>query len=538
MRKRKFEYAAKVQQLIDTYSRTTFDTTPAQLRHMDAKYMDRMTFRVSPLQMVCIECQLIPSVLGKRLTMETPIDGTILVYERGRTDTQKMIRYQAHIVPEAQRLLDSVVQKTIIVEPTSVFLEHVFIHECTTVMLRIRNISNTQQNYWISSDSGNDCILSSPNKEGQVNRQEQQELPVDIYCLLPGTITKHLTITTQTTTQTVAIQITSEYKQILGFPGLPESRTIDFGNIMLTSLQEVEERSSFIIENHTDAVFYVCILNDRPKDLLVYEQDPKMPQVRPFALPGNSSIRVNLLLHPDIDLYYYRKFRATIISATLTIKAFETEEEAQDVQSVPCFFASQICVKAVVGLIGIWSSDPRIDFGSVSESLLEAVFTVRNRSSHIPLDFVCSCSEGLSVVPASFKLLGPALQQSQQELTLRFRPSAAGINEAKLQLLLSGAVPYTKTIDVVAFVDPNVIETNLPKNAKNIDCVQLGAMYVVGGARCTSRSRTGPARASRSSSSAARSSSGRAPPSNGHSTSRRRTPSTTRTSRRSRTACS
>jgi hypothetical protein len=64
LRKKKHEYAAKVQQLIDNYSRTTSDTTPAQLPHMDAKYVDRMTFRVAPLQMVCIEFRLIPSVLG------------------------------------------------------------------------------------------------------------------------------------------------------------------------------------------------------------------------------------------------------------------------------------------------------------------------------------------------------------------------------------------------------------------------------------------------------------------------------------------
>jgi hypothetical protein len=250
---------------------------------------------------------------------------------------------------------------------------------------------------------------------------------------------------------------------------------------MLTSLQEVEERSSFIIANVTDTTFYVCILNDRPKDILVYEQDPKMPQVRPFALPGNSSVRINLLLHPELDLYFYRRYKASLIAATLTIKAFETEEEAQEMPSVPCLFASQISVKAVVGLIGISSSDPKIDFGSVSESILEANVTVRNRSSHIPLDFLCSCSEGLSVEPQSFTLLGQAFQQSQQDLTLRFRPSAAGTNEAKLQLLHSGPVPYTKTIEVVAFVDPKIIATDLPKNAKNIDCAALGSMYVVGG---------------------------------------------------------
>jgi hypothetical protein len=482
IRKKKFEYAAKVQQLIDTYSRTTFDTTPAQLRQMDAKYMDRMTFRVAPLQMVCIECQLIPSVLvGKRLTIESRVDGAILVYERGRSETQKMIRYQAHVAPEAQRLLDSTVQRTVVVEPTAVTLDHVFIHECTTITLRIRNVSNTQQTYWISSDSGNDCIVSSPNKEGQVNRQEQQDLPVDVYCLLPGSITKHLTITTQTTTQTVVFQITSEYRQILEFPGLPDTRTIDFGSIMLTSLQAVEERSSFMIANVTDSPFHVCIVNDRPKEVLVYEQDPEVPQVRPFALPGRSSVRMNILLQPEIDLYAYRKYRASIIAATITIMAFETEEEAQEMQSVPCIFASQISVKAIVGLIGISSSDPKIDSGSVSGSVLEAVVVVKNKSSHIGLDFVCSCSEGLSVEPESFTLLGHVFQQSQQELTVRFRPSTAGINEAKLQLLLSGAVSYTKTIEVVAFVDPKVIETNLPKNAKNIDYLAIGSLYVVNG---------------------------------------------------------
>ena len=80
--------------------------------------MDRVTFHAAPLQMICIEIQLIPSVSsGKRLTIDSEIEGAILVYERGRNDTQKIIHYNAHVIPEAQRLFDSMVKNSITVEP-------------------------------------------------------------------------------------------------------------------------------------------------------------------------------------------------------------------------------------------------------------------------------------------------------------------------------------------------------------------------------------------------------------------------------------
>ena len=479
-RKKKHEYAAKVQCLIDNLSKTTVDSTATQLKQMNAKYMERITFRIAPLQMVCIEFQLIPSVMtGKRLSIDIPIEGAVFVYERGRTETQKMIRYKAHIIPEAQRLLDSVVQKAIVVEPMLIQMENVYVHECVTKTIKIRNISNTQQNFWISSDSGNDCIITSSRNEGQLKTQEEQELAIDVFCLEPGTITKQLAITTQTTTQTVTIQITAQYKEHLKFPGLPENHTIDFGTIALTSLQVIEERSAFNILNVSDSPFYVSILNNRPKDILVYEQDPRVPQIKPFCLMPHASVRMNILMQPEIDPITYRKYTATIISGTLTIKAFETEEEAAEAQNVPCIFASQIFVKASIGRIGLGLSDVVIDCGSVKKEHQNAVISVKNRSSHIPIEVMTACSQGLTVDPQNFTLQGFKVQKSGQDLNLTFRPSADGLNEAKLQLTVSATpAQYTKTIKVFAFVDPGIITTNLPKSSKHIDVLVLGPLYI------------------------------------------------------------
>lgn len=479
-RKKKHEYAAQVKCLIDNLSKTTFDSTATQLKQMNAKYMERITFRIGPLQMVCIEFQLIPSVMtGKRLSIDIPIEGAVFVYEHGRTETQKMIRYKAHIIPEAQRLLDTVVQKAVIAEPSSIQIDNVFVHECVTRTIKIRNISNTQQNFWISSDSGNDCIITSSRNEGQLKTQEEQEFAIDVFCLQPGTITKQLAITTQTTTQTITFQITAQYKKVLEFPGLPENQTIDFGNMALNSLQVIEERSAFNILNVTDTPFYVSILNNRPKDILVYEQDPRVPQIKPFCLPPHASVRMNILMQPEIDPITYRKYTATLISGTLTIKAFDTEEEAAEAQNASCLFASQIFVKAAIGRIGLSLSDILIDCGSVKKEPQNVVVSVKNRSSHIPVEILTACTQGLSVDPQHITLQGYKVQKNGQDLNLTFRPSADGLNEAKLQLSVS-AMPsqYQKTINVVAFVDPGIITTNLPKSSKQIDVLVLGPVYI------------------------------------------------------------
>jgi hypothetical protein len=117
----------------------------------------------------------------------------------------------------------------------------------------------------------------------------------------------------------------------------------------------------------------------------------------------------------------------------------------------------------------------------VTERKLEASVMVKNRSSHIPLEVLCSCSEGLAVEPNSFSLQGTTSQPHQHELKIAFRPSGTGINEAKLHLALTGSTPYTKVIDVVAFVDPGWIETDLLKGPKRIDYLPLGSLYVVNG---------------------------------------------------------
>jgi hypothetical protein len=211
--------------------------------------------------------------------------------------------------------------------------------------------------------------------------------------------------------------------------------------------------------------------------LHVYEQDPRQAATRPILIAPSSSLCMNILLHPHLDLVHFRKYKATLVDAKLTVRAFETEEEAEDAHSIACSFASTISVRAVVGAIGIWASVSKIDFGSVSRRAQETVMTVRNRSTHIPIDVVCSSSRGVEVEPSSFSLAG----LKEQELTVRFTPPAFGINNADVQLVVRDPVLYTKSLDVIAFVDQQSIETNLPRSSKQIETLDLGSLYVVNG---------------------------------------------------------
>ncbi|KAH0788356.1 hypothetical protein GPJ56_007715 [Histomonas meleagridis] len=373
-RKNKIEYAQKIQRLIDNLSNTTIDNTSTQLKQMDAKYMDCFTFRCAPLQMVCIELQLIPSILsGKRISISIPLEGAILIYENKRIETQKIVHYKAHLIPNTQRLLDSVVQKSLIVEPTFIEINDIFVHESVRTHIKLKNISNTLQNYWISSDgNNNNCIISSPKSEGSIKTQESLELAIDIFPLNPGKITKIINITTQTSVINITLQIHSEFKPVLSFPSLPENSTIDFGYIPLTSLQVIEERSAFNIFNISNNILYLSILNDHQKEIIVYEKDSRQPQTKEFMLNPHQLIRMNVLLQPEIDLIHYQKYLTTLINGKLLIKAYETLEEAQHSTIQPAIFEKEITVNAAFGRIGISCSEQNIDLGTVSKKLMNA----------------------------------------------------------------------------------------------------------------------------------------------------------------------
>ena len=479
-RKNKTAYAAQVQHLLDNLSEQKQGTTNAQLKHMDAKYMDRVTFHAAPLQMICIEIQLIPSVSsGKRLTIDSEIEGAILVYERGRNDTQKIIHYNAHVIPEAQRLFDSMVKNSITVEPSSFSLEHVYVQECKSVELKIKNVSNTTQNYWISSDSTRECIITSPKSEGTIKPQEIQEIRVDIFCMIPGNLTKSMVLTTQTSSQTISFQIHSEYQKILSFPGLPENKTIDFGNFPMTSLQIIEERSSISICNTSANPVYVSIINSDEDNLLIYEQDPREPQSTPFLLEPNATSIMNILMEPQIDPAPYHRYRTKIIDATLTIKAYETLEEAEE--SSGCLSQDEIKVTAKLGRIGLHLSNPTIDFGTVKKETLSYKLKVKNRSSHIPFEVFTNSSQGIIVNPSVFSIEGKKIGENTKEIELKFTPSSDGVNDGKVQFTINGVSSYTKTLNVTAFVDPGIIKTDLPVDDKMTDIINIGELYVNNG---------------------------------------------------------
>lgn len=547
-RKNKTVYAEQVQHLLDNLTSTQKQTnTSPQIKHMmNTKYMDHFGFNESPFQMIAVELQLITIVKSgeRRGQFNGEIEGSILIYEKGRTESQKIIHYKARVNPKEQRLLQQISENpsklnssdqlqenssSLVIEPKSFNLKHLHVQECKSLEITIKNTSSKTQNYWISSDSTRDCIISSPKNEGSIEPNESHIIRVDIFCTAPGEMNKSIMVTTENSMQVVPFQIQSEFQNLLTFAGVNlvmienessnvsqnesdfeqiQKMVIDFGNFPLTSLQVVEKRSSFTICNTTPKRLYVKIINDDEDDVLLYEHDPKEPLNLPFPLEAKATVIINVLMKSEIDTITYIKYRTKIVDAKLTIKTFGTMEEATESSS--CLSMDLIQVHAKVGRVGIRLSQKVVDLGKVKKGVCEASLMVKNKSTHIPIDVLITASQGLAIDQSIFHINGKkvisnsskALSQTKssgvfgekidlndkkknpnctKKINFKFTPSSNGINEAKLQFTINGIPSYSKAATVTAFVDPEIIQTDLPLNDKQIDSLDIGEIYVNNG---------------------------------------------------------
>ena len=488
IRKGKKAKIIKNQRMIDDLSNTKIVPSETKLKQLDAKFMDRLVIQADPQQMDCIEVQLIPSTLGRRLPMELDIEGSIIVYEKGKTETQKMIKYKAHIIPQPQRILDSNLSHSISVDPQSIDLGQVYVHDTIQRTLTVTNRSNTQQNFWFSANSSADAIITTNKTEVFLKYNESVELPFEVFIIQPGRLLKEISITTQTSSFKIPITGTCKYREVLKFTALDKEQSLDFGYIPLTSLTLIEERRSFGIQNITDSTVFVYLHNPKPGDLVIYENDPKIPIIRPFVLQPHQYININVLFRPVMDREIYRSYKSMIFDDNITATVFSSEEEAAAFSSKPverpdCIFTTSIGIKAVIGRIGLVLSDQEIQFGAVDQlnQMLQAKLQIKNRSSHIPLTVLASCSQGLSVSDYVINLSGKKEGKHTQELTVLFQPSAWGMNEATLRFTIPGSVSYSKAINVMAFADQNTMTTDLKKDDKGIDTFDIGGIYVENG---------------------------------------------------------
>jgi hypothetical protein len=86
--------------------------------------------------------------------------------------------------------------------------------------------------------------------------------------------------------------------------------------------------------------------------------------------------------------------------------------------------------------------------------------------------------DGLVVEPQAFTLAGSKSANCSLDLSLKYTPPGDGLYEAKLTI---GNGMYSKIIRISAFVDPCLLKTDLPRNAKQRDVLALGEMYVLDG---------------------------------------------------------
>lgn len=489
LRKKKMERVETIQHMIDDLmSSLKIRESQTKLKQLGAKFLDCLLINAEPLQVYCIELQLIPSLgVGRRLPFDVGINGTVIVYEKAKTETEIMIKYKAHIVPQPQRILDAVLVHSVNVEPSSLDFGQVYVHEAIKRKLTVTNVSNTQQNIWFSANSSSDAIITTKFGEYFLKYNESIEIPYEIFFIQPGRIVKEINITTQTSSQKIQLTAQCCYHDVLSFSGLIDD-TIDYQTIPLTSLRILEERKVFTVTNITDNNVYVYIQNKNTKDILIYEKDPKAPLIKPFCLQSKHNVLLNVLLKPEIDRESYHNYKSTVIDEQINITCFETEEEASAFSALnsddpDCIFQKIIKIKAIIGRIGLLTSDTFSLFKCVSSSneQIDMKMTIKNRSTHIPITVIASAVQGLSLSDYVFNLEGRKSGTYSHEFSLTYSPSSLGINEAQIRFTTNGNQSYSKSVTISAFVDPKLIKTNLGKHDNGSDLLNIGGIYVQNG---------------------------------------------------------
>ncbi|OHT00268.1 hypothetical protein TRFO_33049 [Tritrichomonas foetus] len=474
-RKKKWAYAEQIKKVIDELSETAVESTSLQIKQLGAKYMDRVVYKADPLQLHCIEVQLIPTILSKKpLKVAEDIDGMIMIYEHGRVDTQKIVKYKARVVPQTRlHLLDSVVGTGLTIELNSLQIDHIYVQEMGRMSLKIQNNEKTEENFWILSNSSDNAIITSQTNEGSLKPGESLEIPIDVFCLKPGLITKTITVTSQTFWKEIPVTINAEYRPVLQL----STTQIDFGQIYLTSLQAIEKRTALTITNASDTVLFVVISHNMPF-LSIYENDPEEPQFRPLRVEVQSSIKINVLLEPQLEIEMYRKYKTLVLDSFIEVKAYDIAEEAENSlneSTVSPYFRSTIPILGRIGRIGLRPSEKIIDFGNlIGQDSAEKKVILKNRSSKLSYDVVASPTQGIIVEPSTFSMKG----HQEVELTIKLQPSAWGINEGFIRFAAHLPQQYTKKVRVTSFVDPKIIEVDINKDNRNISKYVLGNVFL------------------------------------------------------------
>jgi len=488
-RKKKVDKISSLQKLIDDLSNTQVKESETNLKQLGAKYMDRLTIRAEPLQVFGIEFQLIPSIKdNKKISFPIKFDGNVIIYEKGRNESQKIVKYQAEIIPDLNYVDLPFLPDFIVVEPNNLDFGSLNVQSSSQRVLTIYNKYNSPQSFWFSSNSTNNAIISSSISQGTIKTGDSIEIPIDLFCLKPGKISKEISIITPNTTIKIPVVAQGLYRQVITFQGLSESLCIDFGVIPLVSLRLIEERQSFSITNISDDNLFIYIKNSNSHDMVVYENDPKVPTIKAFMLPAQGSVNVNVLFKPELDIEHYRSYTSTIIEDNLTLYAFSTEEEAISYSSSgddskSCIFSERVSIKATIGRIGFSVSESTIDLGVVTKvnQTIESHIVLKNRSSHIPITVFASCSQGLTVTPSTFTLPGKKLTKESQEISISYQPNSWGMNEGIIRFSTLQNIVYSKSISVSAFADQSIIMTDLMKNSKGYSELNIGPVYIDSG---------------------------------------------------------
>ena len=313
---------------------------------------------------------------------------------------------------------------------------------------------------------------------------KESTIPIDLFCAHVKKRVKVITITTPTSSTSCKIKFEAIYQNVISFPSLPLTKEINFGMMPLTSLTTVEEKKSFDVVNVSDKQIYLCVSNEETRHVVLYEHDPDFPIMSTISLEPAKLTRINLRLKPNIELTRFKKYSTFVLNDSITIKAFLDPDDATNAslhkqEDTGCIFQAQIPVKAFIGRVGLSLSDKVIDFGCVDKTTQVARISVKNKSSRIPLEVFCACSQGLTVDSPRFTIPGQKESKDSKEIEITFKPTVEGLNTGKI-LFTVAQTSIQLEIEVFAFVDPHNIEIALPRNERGYYSYDIGEVYLNG----------------------------------------------------------
>ncbi|EAY08017.1 hypothetical protein TVAG_115760 [Trichomonas vaginalis G3] len=486
-RKKKMQYAEKIQKIIDNLKKKSLPTENS-MKRSTAKSIDRYQLQSASLQTHCIDIQFIPVLKTKKQIQDNyVIEGTITVSEDNRQNTSKDIRYKAIVKPQRQThsLLDESGDRTICLTPNHLDYGTVTVQTVYSKNIEIKNLStNNSTRFWISSDTSDDAILSFGVNEGQLNPNESINVPVELICLTTGNKEKLITITTPTSSVCCHIKLEAVYQPLLSFPTLPVTKQIDFGAIPLTSCLTVEERQSFDIVNTSNSILYLVVTNKCQQHVTIYEHDPSFPIVNYLTINPTQTLNINIRLRPELDIDSYRRYSTFTLIDSIKISVYYDPDDAyngfvhQSEDISGSVFQTEIPVTALIGRVGLTINEKTVDFGCCKRNtILSHKLLLKNKASHIPLEVITTCGQSLSTTFNSFSLVGSKESKEPKEIEFNFKPTVEGVNTGKITFAINN-VSLQYDVDVFAFIDPNSIEINLPRNELGYYVYDCGEIFL------------------------------------------------------------